>query len=71
MSDAELARLVVSGKEEIDTYEAELRKRHIGRLNTGLQESLETSSIHLDLIDQFKRINSHAAAIGVSLLGRA
>jgi phosphate:Na+ symporter len=65
----ELARLVVDSKVEINGYEAELRKRHIGRLHAGLQEALETSSIHLDLIDQFKRINSHVASVGAALLG--
>ncbi|MGA2090961.1 MAG: Na/Pi cotransporter family protein [Endomicrobiales bacterium] len=65
----EEALLVVNSKVEINGYETELRKRHIGRLHAGLQEALETSSIHLDLIDQFKRINSHVASVGSTLLG--
>jgi phosphate:Na+ symporter len=69
-NNLELARLVADSKAEIDSYESELRKRHIGRLHSGLQESLETSSVHLDLIDQFKRINSHVADTGYSLLGQ-
>ena len=56
-------------KEEINTYAAELRKKHIDRINSGLKESLETSSVHLDLLDQFKRINSYVADIAVSLVG--
>ncbi|MCX5778377.1 MAG: Na/Pi cotransporter family protein [Elusimicrobia bacterium] len=66
----EIARLILDSKVDINAYESELRKRHISRLHTGLQEALETSSIHLDLIDQFRRINSHVASVGAALLGQ-
>jgi len=69
-NDLELSRLVEATKPEIDGYEAELRKRHIGRINAGLQESLETSSVHLDLIEQFKRINSLVTSVANTILGR-
>jgi phosphate:Na+ symporter len=68
-NNRELAQLTADTKMSVDRYESALRKRHIERLHSGLQESLETSSVHLDLIDQFKRINSHVAAIGSALLG--
>lgn len=67
--DLEKARLSSQSRVEINGYETELRKRHIARLHAGLQEALETSSIHLDLIDQFKRINSHVASVGCALIG--
>jgi phosphate:Na+ symporter len=66
----ELARLVTESKAEINGFQAELRKRHIVRLHSGLHEALDTSSIHLDLIDQFKRINSIIATIADTILGR-
>lgn len=69
-NNLEVAALVASTKVEIDGYEAELRKRHISRINSGLQESLETSSVHLDLIEQFKRVNSLVAAVANTLLGK-
>jgi phosphate:Na+ symporter len=69
-NNLELARLVAERKPELNRFETELRKRHIERLNTGLKEALETSSIHLDLIDQFKRINSHVSSICFTLLGQ-
>ena len=69
-NNRELAKLVSDSKEEINRYESDLRKRHIERLHSGLTEALETSSIHLDLIDQFKRINSHTATIGYTLIGK-
>ncbi|MBN1822878.1 MAG: Na/Pi cotransporter family protein [Endomicrobiales bacterium] len=66
----ELAKLIVETKGDFSLFESELRKRHVGRLHSGLQESLETSSVHLDLIDQLKRINSHTVAAAYTLLGR-
>ena len=67
--DTESAKRLRGVKQEINSYAAELRKRHIDRINSGLKESLETSSVHLDLIDQFKRINSYVSDIAVSFVG--
>jgi phosphate:Na+ symporter len=69
-NDLETAKLISGAKVEIDAYEAELRKRHISRINSGLQESLETSSVHLDLIEQFKRINSLLTSAANTMLGK-
>ncbi|MHB9154716.1 MAG: Na/Pi cotransporter family protein [Endomicrobiales bacterium] len=66
----ELAKLAAESKPEINGFESELRKRHISRLHSGLQEALETSSVHLDLIEQLRRINSLIASVGNTLLGR-
>ncbi len=50
------------------------RLRHFQRLNEGIQESLETTEIHMDLLNHLQRINRHvyhiAETIGeCSLLG--
>lgn len=66
--DKGLAQKVVDMKQEINEQESELRKKHIERLHLGLQESIETSGVHLDLIDQYKRINSHVASIGFTIV---
>jgi phosphate:Na+ symporter len=68
-NDMETAKLIAESETEVDHSESTLRRRHIERLHSGIPESLETSSVHLDLIDQFKRINAHVAAIGHALLG--
>ncbi len=68
--DSELARKIAETKPVIGRYESELRMKHIERLHAGLKESLETSAIHFDLIDQYKRINSHIASIGYIILGQ-
>lgn len=46
-----------------------LRQAHIQRLHAGLRESIETSSIHLDVLNDLKRINSHATNIAYVVLG--
>lgn len=68
--DMEPARMAAESSTEINGYEADLRKRHIERLNSGLKEALETSSVHLDLLEQFKRVNSLVVSIGRALLGQ-
>lgn len=45
-------------KRELARIEIQLRENHISRLNRGLRESINTSSIHLDLISEYKRIAS-------------
>ncbi len=44
--------------EEMNKIEQEYRQAHINRLHQGLQESFDTSSIHLDILSNLRRINS-------------
>jgi Na+/phosphate symporter len=48
-----------------------LLEAHIQRLHRGLRESIDTSSIHLDLLSDLKRINSQLANIAHPILMRA
>ena len=50
--------------------ERQLRQKHIDRLHEGLRESIDTSSLHLDLLANLKRANSLAAGIAYAVLGR-
>ncbi len=68
--DVAEGRRVLEELPRIDKLEAELRFAHIGRLHEGLQESLDTSAIHLDVISTLKQINSHAAGIAQVVTGR-
>ena len=45
-------------KRELAKLEISLRENHISRLNRGLRESINTSSIHLDLLSEYRRIAS-------------
>jgi phosphate:Na+ symporter len=66
----ELAEKVIRHKARINEIERELRQAHIERLHRGLPETIETSPVHLDVLNDLKRINSHAANIAYVVLGR-
>lgn len=66
---SELAEKVLRHKTRINQIERELRQTHIARLHAGLPETIETSSIHLDALNDLKRINSHATNIAYVVLG--
>lgn len=57
-SDRELCDEAIQLKRELAKIEIQMRESHIGRLNRGLRESINTSSIHLDLLSEYKRIAS-------------
>jgi phosphate:Na+ symporter len=65
----ELADKVLRHKVRINEIERALRQAHIERLHRGLRDSIETSSIHLDVLNDLKRINSHATNIAYVVLG--
>lgn len=55
--DEELARKVLRHRTNLKGVETQLKQKHIARLHQGLQESLDTSSIHLDLFSYLRRVN--------------
>ncbi len=52
------------GLEAVKRYET----NHLLRLSRGLKETIETSTIHLDILSDLERINFHASEIGKALL---
>lgn len=54
----EMCEEAIRFKRELAKLEITLRENHISRLNRGLRESINTSSIHLDLLSEYKRIAS-------------
>lgn len=65
----ELGREVVRSKGEVNQLERELRQAHIQRLHQGNPQTVATSEIHLDILNDLKRINSHATNIAYVVLG--
>ncbi|OGQ17849.1 MAG: hypothetical protein A3B70_08780 [Deltaproteobacteria bacterium RIFCSPHIGHO2_02_FULL_40_11] len=57
-NDASLYQEVVVTKEKVQNMELRLRETHLDRLRKGVQESIDTSALHLELLTQFRRINS-------------
>jgi phosphate:Na+ symporter len=66
--DAEVAKQVIEEKARISHKERQLKQAHIHRLHAGLPESIETSAIHLDVLTNLKRINSHVTNIAYPLV---
>jgi phosphate:Na+ symporter len=56
--NAQMCELAIQLKRELAKLEISFRENHISRLNRGLRESINTSSIHLDLLSEYKRIAS-------------
>ncbi len=54
----ELCDEAIRLKRDLAKLEITLREHHIERLNRGLRKSINTSSIHLDLLSEYKRIAS-------------
>ena len=61
--DRALGREVLDQRAGMRQRERDLRQSHLDRLRAGLAESMETSEIHLDVLTNLKRINSHVTAI--------
>ena len=68
--DPSIAEKVIRHKSRVNLLERQLRQKHIDRLHEGLRESIDTSSLHLDLLANLKRANSLAAGIAYAVLGR-
>ncbi len=59
----ELVKRVEHQGEHFDNLEQQLRQSHIQRLHAGSPEAFETSSIHLDVLGNLRRINAHLVHI--------
>ncbi len=70
-NDPALAQQVLEHKLEISQTERKFRQAHIQRLHEGYRESIDTSEIHLDVLTNLKRINSHVTAVAYPILESA
>jgi phosphate:Na+ symporter len=66
--DRTLAQQVLERKLAVRLMEERFRQAHIERLHQGYQEAIATSEIHLDVLTNLKRINSHVTAIAYPVL---
>lgn len=60
--EEDLIKQVMTKVRELDAEERRLKLNHIRRLHQGLKESIDTSAIHLDLLNNLQRINSEIEA---------
>lgn len=69
--DLKSAQRLIEQKEQFRNLEMAYADNHIKRLLGNTPESIETSSLHLDLISDMKRINSHICSIAYPILEQA
>jgi phosphate:Na+ symporter len=69
--DVEAARKMLRDKTELRKAEREAADRHFERLREGRPESLETTSLHLDILSDLKRIHSHICSVAYPVLEAA
>ncbi len=69
--DIEAARKLLLEKAELRKAELEAADRHFDRLREGRPESLETTSLHLDILSDLKRIHSHICSVAYPVLEAA
>lgn len=65
--DEEMAEHLIAEKRAFRDSEQAANERHLERLREGNAASIDTSSIHLDLLRDLKRIHSHLTAIAYSI----
>jgi phosphate:Na+ symporter len=69
--DVEAARKLLREKSALRQAELEAADRHFERLREGRPESLETTSLHLDILSDLKRIHSHICSVAYPVLEAA
>jgi phosphate:Na+ symporter len=65
------ARQLISAKATLRATEFEAAENHLARLREGRPESIESSSLHLDILRDLKRIHSHICSVAYPVLERA
>ena len=66
--DVAMARRLLADKERFRELEREAGERHLSRLQNGDVAAIETSSLHLDMLRDLKRIIAHVTSIAYPIL---
>jgi phosphate:Na+ symporter len=69
--DLKSAQRLLATKVELRKLQEQYADTHLRRLAGQTVQSIETSSLHLDLINDFKRINSHLCSVAYPILEQA
>ena len=65
------ARKLIAEKAVIRSAELAAAERHFERLREGRSQSIETTSLHLDVLRDLKRIHSHICSVAYPVLEAA
>lgn len=66
--DAAMARELVAEKDELRKLEKEATEAHLDRLRQGTPATIATSTLHLDMLRDLKRINAHIVSVAHPIL---
>jgi phosphate:Na+ symporter len=69
--DVPTARKLIEEKTQLRIAELGSADSHLARLREGRPESIETSSLHLDILRDLKRIHSHICSVAYPVLTEA
>jgi phosphate:Na+ symporter len=69
--DVNEARKLVAEKAALRSIELAATERHLDRLREGRPETIETTSLHLDVLRDLRRINSHVCSVAYPVLDAA
>jgi phosphate:Na+ symporter len=69
--DLAIARRLLTEKATVRETEFAAAENHLARLREGRPESIESSSVHLDILRDLKRIHSHICSVAYPVLEQA
>lgn len=69
--DVVLARQLIKEKGRVNKLQAQFVQNHLERLKDGKIESVATSSLHMDVLRDQRRIHSHITAVAYPILEQA
>ena len=69
--DVRVARQLIAEKATLRAAEYSAAESHLARLREGGTESMESSSLHLDILRDLKRVHSHICSVAYPVLERA
>jgi phosphate:Na+ symporter len=67
-SDPALAKQLLSYKKGLKVAENKSAKNHIKRLQEGLPQTMSTSGMHMDVIRDYRRVNTYISSIAYTSL---
>lgn len=68
LQDADLARQLVEEKKYMRKAMRKSSEKHFQRLSEGKSSSIATSSLHMDIIRDYRRINTYMTAVAYNIL---
>ena len=71
LGDVQAARALLAEKDRMRDLEQAANENHLQRLREGKTESIETSSLHIDITRDLKRIAAHIASVAYPILERS